>query len=289
MKNSRRAPFRAYILPTLFTTANLVLGCLCVAFLFDRGEDAALVCTVLIFAAAVTDALDGLVARATGGCSRFGMEFDSMADLVSFGVAPAWLAYVYCLKSLWPVGVAACIWYVTCAAFRLARFNAQVENRIKGFSGLPSPAAAATVASFVILMETLPRLSVARLMPSQDYMLYSLAPWVSGMMALLGWLMISRTPYLSLKGFDLTRPRPIRLVVAAVVLGFVIFSLPWLLFAIFLLYVFAGLIAGLLIRVRWLEVVVPAWVEWAERVTRGEAGGRNSAQRRITAGGRITR
>jgi CDP-diacylglycerol--serine O-phosphatidyltransferase len=289
MKTAKRAPFRAYILPTLFTTANLVFGCLVVAFLFDRGEDAALLCSILIFAAAIADALDGLVARATGGCSQFGMEFDSMADLISFGAAPAWLAYVYCLKGFWPVGLAACLWYVTCTAFRLARFNTRVENRIHGFSGLPSPAAAATIASFVILMETIQRLSVARMMPAQDYLIYSLAPWVAALLAGLGWLMISRTPYLAIKGLDLTRPRPIKLVVATVVFGFVIFSLPQLLFALLLLYIFTGLVAGFLTRVRWVEVVAPAWVEWAERVTTGGTGAKNSGQRRITAGGRTTR
>jgi len=179
---------------------------------------------------------------------------------------------------------------VTCTAFRLARFNARVENRIHGFSGLPSPAAAATVASFVILMETLQRWSVAaRLMPSQDYLIYSLAPWVAALMAGLGWLMISRTPYLAIKGLDLTKPRPIKLVVATVVFGFVIFSLPQLLFALFLLYIFSGLVAGFLTRVRWVTVVAPAWVEWAERVTTGGTGAKNSGQRRIAAGGRTTR
>ncbi len=263
-KNNRRG---AFLLPTLMTTGNMVMGCLVVAFLFDRGAEIALTCAILILVAGLLDVFDGLVARATDASSRFGMEYDSMADIVSFGVAPAWLLFVYCLKGFWPVGLAACVWYVTCTAFRLARFNAQVENRVVGFSGLPCPAAAATVASFVILMETIPRLSFVQSIPLQEGLFHTIAPWVAGGMAGLGWLMVSRTPYLALKGFDFHRPRPIRLVLATVVFGFVLWSLPQLLFPLSLVYIFLGLIASFLTRVRWAEVVAPAWVEWAERMT----------------------
>src|SRR5947207_3765898 len=99
-----------YPLPTLFTAANLALGCIGVGLLFDRGESGALLCAVLIVVAALTDSLDGRIARATDTCSPFGAEFDSMADVISFGVAPAWLMYVYCLETLWPIGLAAAGW-----------------------------------------------------------------------------------------------------------------------------------------------------------------------------------
>lgn len=255
------------MLPTLITTGNLVTGCLVVGFLFDRGVEMALTCAILILVAIALDMLDGQVARATNTTSRFGMELDSMADLVSFGVAPAWLGYVYCLQGLWPVGMAACVWYVTCTALRLARFNSQTENRIMGFRGLPSPAAAATVSSFVIMMETLPRFTFIEVSATPEVMVAALAPWATVALGVIGWLMISRTPYLSFKGVNLHRPRPMRLVFAVVIFGFVIWSFPQLLFAVFMIYVFTGIVAGLLTRVRWAEVVAPAWVAWAERMT----------------------
>jgi len=269
MKISRSMGRGAFLLPTLLTTANLVMGCLVISFLLDQAEEAALTCSVLILVAVALDSCDGLIARATGTSSKLGMELDSMADVMSFGAAPAWLAYVYCLRNLWSVGLVACVWYVFCAAFRLARFNAQVENQIKGFSGLPSPAAAATVASFVIMLEAVPRLSFLHFMPAQDYLLYRIAPAMAAGLAGLGWLMISRTPYLSLKGFDISRPRPVRLVVAIIVLVFVIWSLPQLLFALLLLYVFTGLVGRFLIRVPWGEIVAPTWVEKAEAIMAG--------------------
>jgi len=260
-----------YPLPTLFTAANLALGCIGVGLLFDRGEAGALMCAILIIVAALSDSLDGRIARATNTCSEFGGQFDSMADVISFGVAPAWLVYVYCLGSLWPVGMAAAVWYITCTAFRLARFNANVENKAGAFNGLPSPIAASTAASFVIMMETLHRLYF---MPpeavSSDLSLQqAIAPWAAGALGILGWLMISTTPYLSLKGFDLARPRPVRLVVAGLVFVYVIWSLPQLLFPISLLYIFGGLIANFLVRVHWIEVIAPRVVQRAERLLAG--------------------
>lgn len=260
-----------YPLPTLFTAANLALGCIGVGLLFDRGEAGALMCAILIVVAALTDSLDGRIARATNTTSAFGAEFDSMADVISFGVAPAWLLYVYCLGTLWPIGLAAAVWYITCTAFRLARFNANVENKGGAFNGLPSPVAASTAASFVIMMETLHRLNFWNSgVASTDYALQqALAPWAAAALGTLGWLMISTTPYLSLKGINLSRPQPVRLVVAGLVLIYVVWSLPQLLFPILLLYIFTGLMANFLIRVHWVEVVAPRVVQRAERLLAG--------------------
>jgi CDP-diacylglycerol--serine O-phosphatidyltransferase len=260
-----------YPLPTLFTAANLAMGCIGVGLLFDRGDAACLSCAILILVAAISDSLDGRIARATGTCSAFGEQFDSMADIVSFGMAPAWLAFVFCLKTLWPVGLAAAVWYITCAAFRLARFNANVENKSGAFNGLPSPVAAGTVASFVIMMETLHRLDAwASVAVAGDVALQqALAPWVAGAMGILGWLMISSAPYMSLKGFNMSRPQPVRLVVAALVFVYAIWSLPQLLFPIALLYIFTGLIANVVVRVRWIELVAPGMVQRAERLLAG--------------------
>jgi CDP-diacylglycerol--serine O-phosphatidyltransferase len=256
-----------YLLPMMFTTASLVLTSIGMSLLFDRGEAAALTCAVLIFAAALADFLDGRIARATGTSSAFGAQYDSMADIISFAVAPAWMMYVYCLRTFWIWGVAAAVWYITCVAFRLARFNANAENSRGGFNGLPCPPAAGTLASFVILMETLPRMGIGLLAtPSVDLSLQqAIAPWVAFGMAGLGWLMISSTPYRSFKGLNLARPRPVGVAMAVVVFGFVIWALPQLLFALALLYILTGLVMRFLTRVRWVELIAPRWVDWAER------------------------
>lgn len=236
------------MLPTLMTTGNLAMGCLGVALLLDRGQDAALTCAILILVAGLLDGFDGVVARLTKTASRFGMEFDSLADMVSFGVAPAMLAYGYSLKAMGTIGLVACVWYVTCTAWRLARFNTTEEEIVPGFRGLPSPAAAGTVASFVILVETTARLRfelIAGLSPA--WASTSAAPWVSGGLAILGWLMISNTPYLSIKGINFARPR-LGLAFAVIVFAYVLISLPQLLFPLCLAYIFLGLATRFLTR-----------------------------------------
>jgi CDP-diacylglycerol--serine O-phosphatidyltransferase len=256
-----------FLLPMLFTAGNLALGSLGLAMLHERAAAGALACAVLVLAAAVLDSFDGRIARATNATSPFGMEFDSMADVISFGVAPAWLAYAYGMQTLGIAGAAAAIWYTMCVAFRLARFNATGQNRVDGFVGLPCPAAAATIASFVLLMETLPRLGVdAVWVPSRDVAARAfIAPWLAVGLAVLGWLMVSSTPYMGFKRINLARPKPLGVAVGVIVFFFVMGALPQLLFGIFLLYVLTGILARFLVRIRWAEVVAPAWVEWAER------------------------
>ena len=143
-----------FLLPNLFTASNLIFGFLSIILAFNDalalklGQEAQQLPFVwsarLILIAIFMDMMDGRVARATGATSRFGVEFDSLADLVSFGMAPAILIYATVLRYLpfW-YGVAPVALYVVCAAVRLARFNVQagVEEKDK-FMGLPSPAAA---------------------------------------------------------------------------------------------------------------------------------------------------
>lgn len=156
--NGRKAIF---LLPNLFTTANLVLGILAVfyavkdaltlRFFLETKEMPYVWPARLLLAAIFMDFLDGRLARATGATSRFGLEYDSLADLVSFGVAPAVLIYLAVLQYVeW--GLPVCVLYVVCAAIRLARFNVQAELEEKGkFLGLPSPAAAGLLVSYVLL------------------------------------------------------------------------------------------------------------------------------------------
>jgi len=144
---TRRPRRGVSVLPSLFTLANLFCGYACVVYAM-RGEFAT--AAPLIGIAVVLDMLDGRIARMTGTASEFGVQFDSMADIVSFGMAPAILAFAWGLSSLGRLGWTAAFLFVTAAALRLARFNVQAGSTDKRyFIGMPSPAAAGIVAATV--------------------------------------------------------------------------------------------------------------------------------------------
>ncbi|MGH9367647.1 MAG: CDP-diacylglycerol--serine O-phosphatidyltransferase [Thermoanaerobaculia bacterium] len=198
-----------FVLPTLFTVGNLFCGYLSIwASIRGTFEAAA----GLIIGASVLDALDGRIARLTNSTSAFGEEYDSLADLVSFGVAPAVLAYAWGLADFRRMGWLASFLFVVCGSMRLARFNIQakvVDKRY--FVGLPIPAAAATISTLVLAT---PDRLVSRL-------------WMGGLLVLtvvVSYLMISTVRYRSFKDLDLRRRRPawILPVIAAafVVIGF---------------------------------------------------------------------
>ena len=139
-----------YLLPSLFTVANLFCGYACVVYATRADFDTA---ALFIGIAMVLDTLDGLIARLTNSTSAFGVQLDSLADVVSFGMAPAILAFTWGLWPLKRLGWAAGFIYVTAAAMRLARFNIQTTTAAdkRHFVGLPSPAAGAVIASTVYL------------------------------------------------------------------------------------------------------------------------------------------
>ena len=145
-----------YLLPSVFTVANLFCGYGCVVYATQGDFDTA---AVLIGIAMVLDTLDGFVARLTKSSSAFGVQLDSLADVVSFGLAPAILAFTWGLWPLKRLGWAAGFIYVTAAAMRLARFNIQTAAATdkRYFVGMPSPAAAAVIASTVYLFPDGPR------------------------------------------------------------------------------------------------------------------------------------
>jgi len=123
-----------YILPNLITMGNMFCGFFAIVSAFNGAFFRA---AVAILIAAVMDGLDGKVARLTNTSSRFGMEFDSLADLVSFGVAPAILIYAWALKPFGRFGWAAAFLFAVCGAMRLARFNVQADSsESKNFTGL---------------------------------------------------------------------------------------------------------------------------------------------------------
>jgi CDP-diacylglycerol--serine O-phosphatidyltransferase len=146
-RETRRFRRGVYLLPSLFTLANMFCGYACIVYSM-RGEFAT--AAPFIGLAIVLDMLDGRIARLTGTTSQFGVEFDSMADIVSFGMAPALMAFMWGLQPLGRLGWAAGFIYVAAAAARLARFNIQAGTQDKRFFvGMPSPAAAGVPAATV--------------------------------------------------------------------------------------------------------------------------------------------
>lgn len=146
---ARRFRRGVYLLPSMFTMANMFCGYACIVYSM-RGEFAT--AAPFIGLAIVLDMLDGRIARLTGSASQFGVEFDSMADIISFGVAPAIMSFAWALQPLGRLGWAAGFIFVAAAAVRLARFNIQSGAQDKRyFVGMPSPAAAGVIASTIYL------------------------------------------------------------------------------------------------------------------------------------------
>jgi len=227
-----------YLLPHLLTTANLFFGFYAIVHAFGGQPDKAALGIVL---AAIFDILDGRVARLANATSRFGVEYDSIADTVSFGVAPAMLAFsAGNLAVLGRPGWVLAFLYTACAALRLARFNV-AEPRYKGrFEGMPSPAAAGIVASTQWFVSFLRDHGVPFVVPE----------WaVAGGVAVLGLLMVSAIPYRSFKELDL-RHGFSTLVLVVVALVFVVQEPSVSLFVIGILYAFAGPVEWLWRRAR---------------------------------------
>lgn len=223
-----------YLLPNLFTTGALFSGFYAIVAGMD-GKFA--IAAIAIFVAMVLDGLDGRVARLTNTQSKFGAEYDSLSDMVSFGVAPALVMFSWALKDLGKFGWAVAFIYVACAALRLARFNTQIDTADKNyFSGLASPAAAAVVAAAVWVCAE--EGWVGAQLP------IGMALVAGALTAVMGFLMISSIKYNSFKGLDL-RGRVPFVVMLLVVVGFGIFMIGQeraLLFG-FLVYALSGPVA----------------------------------------------
>lgn len=218
-----------YILPNLFTTGTLFAGYYSIISAMEGQYDRA---AWFILIATVLDGLDGKVARMTNTTSRFGVEYDSLADLVAFGVAPGLLMYSWALTTFGKLGWLAAFLYVVCGALRLARFNVQVETvESKQFVGLPIPSAAWMVASCVLLFYelggsgTIKQISVVAL-------IYCLA-----------FLMVSNVKYYSFKDPELVKRKPFGFLVLAIFLIIVIVARPEImLFTLALTYVVSGVL-----------------------------------------------
>ena len=273
----RRPRRAAYALPTLFTAGNIFLGYLSILRSFagaleqttgGSGAGHFQVAAVAIGLAAFLDGLDGRIARLTNTVSAFGREMDSLADVISFGIAPAVLAFAWGVQFVDPgvdfglhnqltrAGYFFAFLFLLCGAVRLARFNVQVNPVPKNpgrpdrkyFVGLPIPAGAAMVAAVVYACDSEP----LRWWPLS-------AAWLA-LLALLSFLMVSTWRYYSFKGFSLLRPRPPLTIIVLGVLIYLIwnYSQPVLLIMA-IAYVGSGIAirAGGILRRRWRHTPPP--------------------------------
>ncbi len=216
-----------YILPNLITASSLFAGFYSMVATLNGNYSTA---AIWIFISAVCDGLDGKVARMTGTTSKFGVEFDSLADLVAFGVTPAFLMYAWALKPFGRLGWVAAFLFLVCAALRLARFNVQVDTvESKRFVGLPTPASACMVAATVMLFYHFN-------WPSSFKKLAIL-----GLIYLLAFLMVSNFRYHSFKDPAFIKRQPFGFLLLAVVLLIVVAAEPVVMtFAVLLLYALSG-------------------------------------------------
>ncbi len=224
-----------YLLPNLFTTAGLFAGFYSIVAAL-KGHFA--FAAIAIFIAMIADGLDGRVARLTNTESAFGAQYDSLSDMVSFGVAPALVAYSWGLSELGKLGWLAAFLYAAGTALRLARFNTQLGSTDKRFFiGLPCPAAAGVVAGMVWC--------------GQEFNInaHSLSIIVALITAIAGCLMISNLRYHSFKQIDLKKHVPFFAIIVVVIV-FILISVdpPTVLFLIFFLYALSGPIMSLRMR-----------------------------------------
>jgi CDP-diacylglycerol---serine O-phosphatidyltransferase len=224
----------AYMLPSLFTIGNIIMGFYAVicGLRGEFGKSAA-----LVFIAAFLDAFDGRIARALGTESDFGKEYDSLADVLTFGAAPALLTYLWGIQALSPRDAWLLpMFYLVCTATRLARFNVQHKIvDVRFFVGLPAPAAAGAICSILFFVPDL----------DPDYQRQ--LQWITAAaLVVVGLLMVSTFRYRSFKAFDLRKRWSYRAFVLIAAIGLIIFYLPRATFlAIAILYTSSGPLAWL--------------------------------------------
>lgn len=226
-----------YLLPNLFTTAGLFAGFYAIVAAMKGLYEIA---PLAVFIAMIADSLDGRVARLTNTQTAFGAEYDSLSDMVAFGIAPALIMYNWTLHALGKMGWLAAFLYTAAGALRLARFNTQVGIADKRFfQGLPIPAGAAIVSGLVWV--------------GYDYGVpsYTLNVMTACLMVIVAGLMVSNIRYYSFKDFDLKNKVPF-VSILVMVLTFVAISIdpPQVLFLIFLSYGLSGIVYTVWVKQR---------------------------------------
>ena len=232
-----------YILPNLFTLAALFGGFYAIVMAINGRFDQA---AVGVFCAMVLDSLDGRVARMTNTQSAFGEQMDSLSDMVSFGAAPALIAYVWALQGLGRWGWIAAFVYCACAALRLARFNVNTGVVDKSyFQGLPSPAAAALMAGFIWVVTDMGLKG-----PSVAWPMFALALYA-------GLSMVTNVPFYSFKDVHMKKSVPF-VVIVAIALGIAVINIdpPIVMFAMFVAYGFSGYVIYVWRKAKGLQTSV---------------------------------
>ncbi len=214
------------LLPSLFTTGNIFCGFYAFIAVLDQKFYVAAWAIVI---AIIFDALDGRIARLTNTTSEFGMHYDSLADIISFGIAPAFLIYVWKLKPFGRIGWMAAFLFLLCGALRLARFNAMPDDqRSQHFLGLPTPGAAAVIATIVIF--------------SEDGIFDSLHPFILvAFFYMLAFLMVSNLEYPSFKKVGFKKRVPFARFLFIVLVLYIFATIPiFALFAVSFSYALLG-------------------------------------------------
>jgi CDP-diacylglycerol--serine O-phosphatidyltransferase len=234
-RHPRRFRRGVYLLPSAFTLANLFCGYACVVYAMRGGFETA---AAFVGLAYVFDALDGRIARMTGTATEFGVQFDSLADVVSFGIAPAVLTFAWGLEPLGRIGWVAGFIYVTAAAVRLARFNIQHVTDKRYFVGMPSPAAAGVLVSTVYVYP-------------DGIRFYGAALPVLAVVLIPAFLMVSTIKFRSFKTIDLKqRWSPTVLLLLALCLGAIVSHPGHVLLALAYAYLLSAFVEMAVNRVR---------------------------------------
>ncbi|MDV4237993.1 CDP-diacylglycerol--serine O-phosphatidyltransferase [Acinetobacter baumannii] len=227
-----------YLWPNLITTAALLSGFYSIIASMN-GEFAQAI--YAIFLAALFDGLDGRVARAIGAQSAFGEQYDSLSDLLAFGVAPAMLMYSWSLHDLGRIGLACCFVYTACAAFRLARFNVQigvVDKRY--FIGIASPLAAIIIISLVWVARDYPFIFDLR-----DIAIQTINAVI---MVVVGLLMISNIKYYSFKQMDRKRVPFVVMLPVVLIFAAITYNIPMGILIVSIIYALSGFVTTLLAK-----------------------------------------
>lgn len=233
-RNKKRKERRRgiYVLPNLITTASLFCGFYAIITAIQGNFYQA---ALSVMMAAVLDGLDGRIARMTRTTSAFGVQYDSLSDLIAFGLAPGVLVFLWALKPFDRFGWMAAFLYVVCGALRLARFNVQVgQVNPNYFVGLPIPAAACSVAATILFVYQMGGTG------STGYLVVLI------MMYVLSFLMVSNIPYPSFKGLKLAERRSFNFLVAMVLIFILVALEPFVMLSVGIVgYVLSGPVLAL--------------------------------------------
>ena len=218
-----------YLLPNTLTLCSMLLGFY--SILSTLKGNYVYAAWAILFAT-IFDGLDGWVARLTNSTTKFGIELDSLSDLVSFGVAPAVLMYKWALVPFGRIGWAAAFWFMACGALRLARYNVQMgSTESKSFTGMPIPGAATIIASLVLFYH-----EMSDIPPAKNILILVLT-------VLLAFLMVSTLKYHGAKEIDFRQRKPFWILVAFVLgLTIIVMHPPISLFLFAMIYLLGGII-----------------------------------------------